>query len=156
MPASSVFIPPRPAERGDAVVGIDVVNDYYDPAIKEARLKILEETAARTGALSFFRANLADRGAVEAAFAEGGVRRVVNLAAQAGVRYSIENPHAYVESNIVGSPIFSKPAVMAGSSIWSMPRPVRSMAPTLPCRSASTSALITRCNSMPPPRRPTN
>jgi nucleoside-diphosphate-sugar epimerase len=90
-------------ERGDAVVGIDVVNDYYDPAIKEARLKILEETAARTGSpYRFFRANLADRGAVDQAFAEGGVRRAVNLAAQAGVRYSIENPHAYVESNIVG------------------------------------------------------
>ncbi|MCW1987770.1 UNVERIFIED_ORG: UDP-glucuronate 4-epimerase [Sphingomonas sp. R1F5B] len=90
-------------ERGDAVVGLDVVNDYYDPAIKEARLKILAETAARTGApYRFFRANLADRAAVEEAFAQGGVRRVVNLAAQAGVRYSIENPHAYVESNIVG------------------------------------------------------
>jgi len=90
-------------ERGDAVVGIDVVNDYYDPAIKEARLQILAETAARTGAsYAFVRANLADRAAVEATFADHGVRRVVNLAAQAGVRYSIENPHAYVESNIIG------------------------------------------------------
>jgi len=90
-------------ERGDAVVGLDVVNDYYDPAIKEARLKILEETAARTGtSYRFFRANLADRDAVNRAFDEGQVRRAVNLAAQAGVRYSIENPHAYVESNIVG------------------------------------------------------
>ena len=90
-------------ERGDAVVGYDVVNDYYDPAIKEARLAILEDTARRTGAsYTFVRANLADRAAVEQAFAENDIRRVINLAAQAGVRYSIENPHAYVESNIIG------------------------------------------------------
>jgi UDP-glucuronate 4-epimerase len=90
-------------ERGEDVVGLDVVNDYYDPAIKEARLAILEETARRTNAkYTFVRANLADRGAVEQAFAANDIRRVINLAAQAGVRYSIENPHAYVESNIVG------------------------------------------------------
>ncbi|MCW1383835.1 NAD-dependent epimerase [Novosphingobium sp. KCTC 2891] len=90
-------------ERGDDVVGIDVVNDYYDPAIKEARLRILEETARRTnGSYAFVRANMADQVAVDRTFAEHGVRRVVNLAAQAGVRYSIENPRAYVESNIVG------------------------------------------------------
>ncbi len=90
-------------ERGDDVVGLDVVNDYYDPAIKEARLAILEETARRTNAkYTFVRANLADRGAVEQAFAANDIRRVINLAAQAGVRYSIENPHAYVESNIIG------------------------------------------------------
>ncbi|MFN4228299.1 NAD-dependent epimerase [Parvibaculum sp.] len=92
----------RLMERGDAVVGFDVVNDYYDPALKEARLKILEETAARTGvAYNFIRRNLADRSAVEACFAEHHFDRVIHLAAQAGVRYSIENPHAYVESNIV-------------------------------------------------------
>ncbi len=90
-------------ERGDDVVGFDVVNDYYDPAIKEARLKILEETARRTNAAyTFVRANLADRAVVEETFAKNDIRKVVNLAAQAGVRYSIENPHAYVESNIVG------------------------------------------------------
>lgn len=90
-------------ERGDDVVGLDVVNDYYDPAIKEARLAILEETARRTNAkYTFVRANLADRAAVEQTFAANDIRRVINLAAQAGVRYSIENPHAYVESNIVG------------------------------------------------------
>lgn len=92
----------RLMERGDAVVGFDVVNDYYDPALKEARLKILEETAARTGAAySFIRRNLADRAAVETCFAEHRFDRVIHLAAQAGVRYSIDNPHAYVESNIV-------------------------------------------------------
>jgi len=92
----------RLMERGDAVVGFDIVNDYYDPALKEARLRILEETAARTGtAYSFIRRDLADRTAVEQCFAEHRFDRVIHLAAQAGVRYSIENPHAYVESNIV-------------------------------------------------------
>ncbi len=90
-------------ERGDDVVGLDVVNDYYDPAIKEARLRILEDTARRTNAkYVFVRSNLADRAAIERTFGENDIRRVINLAAQAGVRYSIENPHAYVESNIVG------------------------------------------------------
>ena len=88
--------------RGDSVVGFDVVNDYYDPAIKEARLKLLEEQAGKSsGDYTFIRANLADRAAVEACFAEHQFDRVIHLAAQAGVRYSLENPHAYVESNIV-------------------------------------------------------
>ena len=90
-------------ERGDDVVGLDVVNDYYDPAIKEARLAILEETARRTNAkYTFVRGNLADRAVVEQTFEQNDIRRVINLAAQAGVRYSIENPHAYVESNVIG------------------------------------------------------
>jgi UDP-glucuronate 4-epimerase len=83
--------------RGDDVVGFDAVNDYYDPAIKEARLARLAGPR-----FTFVRANLADRGAVDAAFAAHKFDRVIHLAAQAGVRYSIENPHAYVESNIVG------------------------------------------------------
>lgn len=90
-------------ERGDDVVGLDVVNDYYDPAVKEARLRILEETARQTNAsYTFVRANMADQEVVKRTFGENDIRRVINLAAQAGVRYSIENPHAYVESNIVG------------------------------------------------------
>ncbi len=90
-------------ERGDSVVGFDVVNDYYDPALKEARLAILDETAARTGApYTFIRANLADREAVNACFAEHKPTHVINLAAQAGVRHSLVDPHSYVESNLVG------------------------------------------------------
>jgi UDP-glucuronate 4-epimerase len=89
--------------RGDAVVGIDVVNDYYDPGLKEARLAALDGAAAETGSrYEFRRADLADRAAVEAAFAEHRFDRVINLAAQAGVRYSLENPLAYVQSNVVG------------------------------------------------------
>lgn len=90
--------------RGDEVIGFDVVNDYYDPALKEARLALLEQTAQAQGAgtYHFIRANLADRAAVDACFAAYAPDRVINLAAQAGVRYSLVNPHAYVESNIVG------------------------------------------------------
>jgi UDP-glucuronate 4-epimerase len=89
--------------RGDAVVGFDVVNDYYDPTLKEARLAELDRIAGEFGAeYSFLRADLADRAAVEAAFAEHEFDRVIHLAAQAGVRYSLENPLAYVESNILG------------------------------------------------------
>jgi UDP-glucuronate 4-epimerase len=93
----------RLLERGDAVVGFDVVNDYYDPALKEARLARLEETASALGAdFQFIRANVAEAGAVGAAFAAHAFDRVIHLAAQAGVRYSLENPAAYVESNLVG------------------------------------------------------
>ncbi|HXG69648.1 MAG TPA: NAD-dependent epimerase [Gemmatimonadaceae bacterium] len=92
----------RLLERGNAVIGFDVVNSYYDPALKEARLRRLEETAARTGSeYQFLRANLADRDRVHECFAAHRFDRVIHLAAQAGVRYSIVNPHAYVESNIV-------------------------------------------------------
>jgi UDP-glucuronate 4-epimerase len=86
--------------RGDAVVGFDSVNDYYDVGLKEARLAELDRMG---GDWSFLRADLADRAAVEAAFAgHGPFDRVIHLAAQAGVRYSLENPAAYVASNLVG------------------------------------------------------
>ena len=89
--------------RGDAVVGLDVVNDYYDPTLKEARLQELQRTADQTGsAYHSIRANLADRAAVEQCFAQHRFDRVIHLATQAGVRYSLENPHAYVESNLIG------------------------------------------------------
>ncbi len=86
--------------RGDEVVGFDNVNDYYDPRLKEARLAQLAEGAG--DAYAFIRANLADRAAVETCFAAHRFDRVINLAAQAGVRHSIENPYSYVESNLVG------------------------------------------------------
>jgi UDP-glucuronate 4-epimerase len=89
-------------ERGDEVVGFDSVNDYYDIKIKEARLKILEQTATQTGgAYTFIRGNLADQALVNQCFKKHAFDRVIHLAAQAGVRYSLENPHSYVESNIV-------------------------------------------------------
>lgn len=85
--------------RGDSVVGFDVVNDYYDPAIKEARLEVLR---GGNGDFQFVRENLADRAALARCFAAHHFDRVIHLAAQAGVRYSLENPHAYVESNLIG------------------------------------------------------
>lgn len=89
--------------RGDAVVGLDVVNDYYDPSLKDARIESIQRFAAEHGAqFTFLRENLADKAAVDKAFAADAFDRVINLAAQAGVRYSLKNPHAYVESNLVG------------------------------------------------------
>lgn len=88
-------------ERGDSVVGFDVVNDYYDPAVKEARLVELQRHAAETGqSFEFVRADLANQQAVDAVFKQHDFDRVIHLAAQAGVRYSLENPRAYVTSNI--------------------------------------------------------
>lgn len=85
----------------DVIVGLDNVNSYYDPGIKEARLKMLREADA-DGRFTFVRGDLADAAQVERLFAENGFEVVVNLAAQAGVRYSIENPKVYVDSNLVG------------------------------------------------------
>lgn len=84
--------------RGDTVVGIDNLNDYYDPALKHARLATLRPHAN----FHFVAGDIADRTTVEALFAAHGFDAVVNLAAQAGVRYSLKNPHAYVQSNLVG------------------------------------------------------
>lgn len=93
----------RLLERGEHVIGVDVVNDYYDVTLKEARLKKLEEIARTTnGSWRFHRIDLADRAAVNAVFAEEKPERVINLAAQAGVRYSLENPHAYIDANVYG------------------------------------------------------
>jgi UDP-glucuronate 4-epimerase len=88
----------RLLDRGDEVLGYDNLNDYYDPALKQARLARLTPQPG----FGFVRASLEDRAAIERAFAEFRPQRVVNLAAQAGVRYSLENPHAYIDSNIVG------------------------------------------------------
>ncbi|QQN88562.1 MULTISPECIES: NAD-dependent epimerase [Acinetobacter] len=90
-------------ERGDDVVGFDNMNDYYDPALKQARVDLLIQTAEQqTGQFNFIHANLADKAVVEKCFQEHQFDRVIHLAAQAGVRYSLENPMSYVESNIVG------------------------------------------------------
>jgi UDP-glucuronate 4-epimerase len=85
-------------ERGDTVTGLDNLNDYYDVSLKEARLARLNKHAA----FSFIKADLGDRAAMESLFAQTHFDAVINLAAQAGVRYSLENPHAYIDSNIVG------------------------------------------------------
>ena len=86
-------------KRGDSVVGLDNLSDYYDVRLKEARLARLR----RHPQFQFARVDLADRGGVTRVFADHRPERVVHLAAQAGVRYSLENPHAYVDSNVVGT-----------------------------------------------------
>ncbi|WP_405234262.1 NAD-dependent epimerase [Lentisalinibacter salinarum] len=86
-------------DRGDTVVGLDNLNEYYDVNLKLARLANLE---GREG-FRFVKISLEDRPAMDKLFAEEGFDRVVHLAAQAGVRYSLENPHSYIDSNIVGT-----------------------------------------------------
>lgn len=88
----------RLLERGDEVIGVDNLNDYYDPTLKEARLARLQPH----GGFRFARVSLEDTAALEVVFAEHRPTRVVNLAAQAGVRYSLQNPRAYVDANLVG------------------------------------------------------
>ena len=93
----------RLLERGTPVVGFDNLNSYYDPSLKRARIGQLQATAESTGTrFQLIEADLEDRQAVETAFATYHLKKVVNLAAQAGVRYSIENPAAYIQSNLVG------------------------------------------------------
>jgi UDP-glucuronate 4-epimerase len=84
--------------QGEAVVGLDNLNPYYNVALKEARLKLLQQHER----FEFVRADLSDRKAMETLFEQERPEIVVNLAAQAGVRYSLQNPHAYVESNLLG------------------------------------------------------
>ena len=84
--------------RGDEVVGVDNLNDYYDVSLKKARLARL----APNGDFSHIQIDIADRSSVAELFAREKPQRVINLAAQAGVRYSLKNPHAYVDSNLVG------------------------------------------------------
>lgn len=83
---------------GHEVVGLDILNDYYDVNVKKNRLKQIEDNAN----FKFAYMDMADRAAMEKLFAEEKFTHVVNLAAQAGVRYSLENPQAYVDSNVVG------------------------------------------------------
>jgi len=89
----------RLLDRGDEVIGLDNLNDYYDVSLKEARLKLIENEPG----FSFVRMDLENREGIEKLFADENFDRVVHLAAQAGVRYSLENPHAYIDSNILGT-----------------------------------------------------
>ena len=84
--------------KGHVVVGIDNINDYYDVRLKQARLALIESD----NQFQFIKADLSDRAMIEQIFEEGQFDAVINLAAQAGVRYSIENPHSYIDSNVTG------------------------------------------------------
>ncbi len=93
-------------DRGESVVGVDDLNDYYDPALKRARLSRLE---GREG-FSFHKLNIADREAMLALVdGESGLDRTVHLAAQAGVRHSLENPYVYFDANLMGELVVLEP-----------------------------------------------
>lgn len=89
----------RLLDRGDEVTGLDNLNAYYDPTLKAARLSRLTAKSR----FEFVKIDLADRAAMESLFRQGRFDRVVHLAAQAGVRYAVENPHSYADSNLVGT-----------------------------------------------------
>ncbi|MEP2652483.1 MAG: NAD-dependent epimerase [Paraglaciecola sp.] len=92
------FVAEQLCDKGHTVIGLDNINDYYDPNLKLARLKRLEHLDNFT----FVKMDLADREGIAKLFSEEKFQRVIHLAAQAGVRYSIENPMAYIDSNLVG------------------------------------------------------
>ena len=132
----------RLLRRGDRVVGIDNLNDYYDPSLKQARLLQIDALAP-AGAWRFERMAL-EEGDVLMTLREEKPTVVVNLAAQAGVRYSLENPAAYIQSNLVGFGHLLEGCVTMAPKTLSMPRAVRFTAGTAICLSMSSSLLTTR------------
>ncbi len=141
--------------RGERVVGIDNINDYYDPSLKNARIARLVGMFGNL--LNFFQTDFSDMAALDDISARFDFDKIIHLGAQAGVRYSIENPHAYVPANLAGHLNMLELARRRGRSrTWSMPLPPRSTAATQLCRSASRIASIIRCRSTPPPRRRTS
>ena len=92
------FVAERLCQLVHMVIGLDNLNEYYDPKLKQARLKRLEDLAN----FSFIKMDVSDKQAISALFKEAQFDRVIHLAAQAGVRYSIDNPMVYIESNLVG------------------------------------------------------
>ena len=140
-------------DRGNEVVGIDNVNDYYDVSLKEARLARLN---ARKG-FTEVRIALEERGKLFDAFAHHRPERVVNLAAQAGVRYSLENPHAYIDANLVGFCNILEACRhhdVRASGLRIVKLGLRRQYDDAVFRSITTST--TRSASTRPPRRPTN
>ena len=143
---------------GVKVVGLDNMNHYYDVRLKEARLNELEQFDN----FSFVKGNLADKAVIESIFEQYKPEIVVNLGAQAGVRYSITNPDAYVEANLMASITFWKPAAiltMKGIlrwNIWFMRRVLPYTAAIKKCRTVRMTRWITRYRCMQRPRSPTN
>ena len=141
-------------ERGEEVVGIDNLNDYYDPALKQARLASL---ATRfDNRFRFERVDFADTGQLRRATDAIDFDRIVHLGAQAGVRYSIENPGAYIQSNLVGHANMLELARARRPRHMVYASSPLSMAGTRACRSASRIGSTIRCRSMRRPRRPTS
>ena len=131
------------------VIGLDNMNDYYDVRIKEARLAELQKFENYT----FIKGNLADKVRINSIFEQYHPDIVVNLGAQAGVRYSITNPDAYIESNMIG---FYNILEAFRWSIWCMHLPAPSMAATKRCRTARMIKWTTRFLCTQRPKSPTN
>lgn len=96
------YVTQRLCEQGHEVIGLDNLNDYYDVSIKEARLAELTSAYESSDLFKFVKLDLADREGIAALFEAEKFERVIHLAAQAGVRYSIDNPLAYADANLVG------------------------------------------------------
>ena len=142
----------RLCEDGVSVVGIDNMTPYYDVRLKERRVAVLHPYDTFT----FLRVDMADRDGMERLFADYDFDVVVNLAAQAGVRYSLQNPHAYVDSNIVGFVNLLECCRTAASAIWCMHHQVRFTVPIPGCRFPPITTWTTRYPCMLRPKRPTN
>ena len=138
--------------RGDEVIGVDNVNDYYDVDLKLARL---ERVKAFDG-FTEVRGNIEDRSLMEKTFRDHQPQRVVNLAAQAGVRYSLENPYAYIDANILGFMNVLENCRHTGVEHLVYAQPAPSTATTPICRSRLTSRSIIPSACMQPPKNPTN
>jgi len=132
--------------RGETVVGLDNLNDYYSPQLKRDRLVRLTPAAG----FRFVHMDVADRPAMEALFAEHKFDRVVHLAAQAGVRYSLQNPQAYIDSNVVG---FTN--ILEGCRHGGVGHLVYASS-SRRCRSPSTTTSTIRSACTRPRRRPTS
>ena len=141
---------------GVKVVGLDNMNHYYDVRLKEARLNELEQFDN----FSFVKGNLADKAVIESIFEQYKPEIVVNLGAQAGVRYSITNPDAYVEANLIGFyNILEAFLTMKGIlrwNIWFMRRVLPYTAAIKKCRTVRMTRWITRYRCMQRPRSPMN
>lgn len=135
------------------VIGIDSITDYYDVNIKYERLKEIEALGCDW---QFYQTSIADRTSLENIFTENKISVVVNLAAQAGVRYSITNPDAYIESNLIGFYNILEACVIMKWSIWYTLLRVRFMARTRKYRILPMIRWIILCRSMQLRRRVMN
>ena len=130
----------RLLERGDEVVGVDNLNDYYDVKLKQDRLEQLKPF----GKFRFIKLDIAERETIADLFVQEKFERVINLAAQPGVRYSLKNPHATSVPILSALPIFSKAAGITTCSILCMPAARACTAPTAACRFLCMTTLIIR------------
>ena len=137
--------------QGEQVVGIDNLNAYYDVALKEARLERLRAHPD----FAFERMDVADRAAMAALFARVRPARVLHLAAQAGVRYSIDAPDEYTDANLLGFANVLQGCRTQQVRTWCSPARPASTAATPACLTASATRWTTPSATTPPPRRPT-